>query len=91
MLMELPSRTDDVASFQAFPEFAQHALAATFAPGYELKDRNMKKTVSNNLVEYSLGRKNLETYDLARCAGFCDGTPGCKAFNICEPHHLIST
>lgn len=75
---------DDAEGFLAFPYFTEQARASRFALGYKLKDWNLNSTVSNDLVEFSIGRKNLETYDLYGCAELCDSTPGCKAFNICE-------
>lgn len=80
---------DDVTGFLTFPDFTEQALAARFTPGYKLKDWNLDRTVSNDLVDFSLGRKNLETYDLGGCAGLCSSTPGCKAFNICESGLMV--
>lgn len=75
---------DDVASFRSFPEFSRQASAALVAPGYRLRATNTQTTVSNDLADFSLGRRNLETYDVEECSGHCDSMPGCKAFNLCK-------
>lgn len=75
---------DDVASFLSFPEFTRGASAAVIAPEYRLRAQNLQATVSEDLMEYSLGQRNLKAYDLQECAGLCDSMPGCKAFNLCK-------
>lgn len=69
----------------SFPAFTWQASAAVDASGYRLRAKNLQAAVSQELADYSLGQRNLETYDVGECSALCDSMPGCKAFNLCKP------
>jgi len=63
----------------AYAPFASAALSAAVPTGYANTFKNYNASVNANSY---LGMHTLTSYDVAGCAGWCDNTTLCTAFNI---------
>ncbi|WDK22908.1 hypothetical protein CGRA01v4_14199 [Colletotrichum graminicola] len=70
---------DTIEQFKAFPAFHQTALGAVTPSGYASTFKDLNASVNANTY---LGLHTLQSYDVAKCASYCDSTSLCTGINI---------
>ncbi|KAK2016214.1 hypothetical protein LZ32DRAFT_107879 [Colletotrichum eremochloae] len=70
---------DTVEAFEAYPEFHKNAQTAVTPSGYASTFKDLNASVNANSY---LGLYTLTSYDVAKCASYCDNTNLCTGINI---------